>query len=152
MKIHSRAGFNPSLFLSLIRALFPYWSFFDRVGHQFELEFKVPNSKTWEPLSFGQVRSRLCFLFNANCNEAMAQVNIIEHFARDIQELQNINPAVHSRDVQNLTTFRLLKSLLKVKIQDYGLESKTIQFKILAESPNEKVVVYISDWISLESV
>ena len=151
MKIHSRAGFNPTLFFSLIRALFPYWSFFDRVGHQFELEFKVPDSKSWEPMSFEQARNRFSFVFNANCNEAMAQVNIIEHFARDIQELQILNPAIHSRDVQNLTTFKLLKSLLKVKIKDYELESKTIQFKILAESPNEKVVIYISDWISLES-
>lgn len=150
MKISSRAGFNPTLFLKLIRALFPYWSFFDRVGHQFELEFKVPDAKQWEPISFEQVRSRISFVFNPSGNEAMAQVNIIEHFAQDIQELQLINPAVHSKDVQNLTSFRLLKSLLKVKIRQYELPTNIIQFKILADSPTEKIVIYISDWLSLE--
>lgn len=143
--------FQLSVFLSLIRALFPHWNFYDEVGFQFLLQFKVPDSNRWEVISFEQRRRVLSLLFNPECNLALAQINIIEHFARDIQELQAVNPLIHSKDVQKLTSFKMLKSLLRIKLKEYELNVATIQFKIVACSPRESLDLYISDWMTLES-
>ena len=135
-------------FLNLIRALFPRWSFFDRIGHHFELEFKVQNSRDWQKISFDQDRKAFSLFVNPAVNLAMAQVNIIEHFMGEISDLQRINSEVDSKDVQDLTTFRLLRSLIEVKLEAFEIPAGPFQFKILACSPEEKLDVYISDWLS----
>lgn len=80
---------------------------------------------------------------------ALAQVNVIEHFAQDIQNLQSVNPLIDSKEVQGLTSFRLLKSILEEKMQDFEFAASSIQFKIVARSPDEIMDLYISDWIPL---
>lgn len=144
-----RKGFQLKLFMSLIRALFPKWSFFDQVAYSFEIEIKVPESQTWEVISFYQKRRPFSLFINSEMNLALAQVNVIEHFAKDIQNLQVINTTIDSKDVHELTTFKMLKSILKLKLSEYSYKPSTIQFKIVACSPQERLDVYISNWINL---
>lgn len=90
-------------------------------------------------------------LVNVDCNIKLAQINVIEHFARDVQELQVGNDLLCSQKVQELTSFKLLRSLIQMKLSEYLLESKTIQFQVLGSNYQEKVLIYVSDWLSLES-
>lgn len=145
-----RPRFEFTVFLSLIRAIFPNWNFFDRIAFNFELEFKVPDSKKWEPVLFVVPRQSWGILFNSDSNLNLAQINVIEHFARDIQELQILNPLVHSRDVNALSTFKMLKAILRHRLQDYEIQNEMIQFKITARGQTESRDIYISDWISME--
>ena len=133
--------------LSLVRALFPKWNFFDRIAFNFQLEFKIPGSTLWEPISFDQERRPFDVIINANYNLSLAQVSLLEHFSRDIQELQAANPLVDSKEVQALTSFKMLRSLLFFKLQEYELESDSVQFKIVACGEKEILDIYISDWI-----
>lgn len=143
-------SFQFSIFLNLIRALFPKWSFFDQIAYGFELEFKIPGATRWEPLSFQQSRQLFSLFLNPHGNLALAQGNILEHFVQDIQQLQLKNPLIDSKDVQSLTTFKMLKSLLEVKLQEYELGSSTVQFKVVARSQDDVQDFYISDWIHVE--
>ena len=140
------------MLLVLVRALFPNWNFFDRVSFNFEIYFKVPDSIRWEVISFEQKRQLLGLFFNADLNLTLAQINIIEHFAQDIQELQNINPLIHSKDVKKLTTFKMICSLIRIKLKDYELESSAIQFKIVACKSDEKIDLYVSEWLDRVSL
>ena len=139
--------FKKVTFLNIISELF---NFFDRVQYKFGLEFKIPDQKNWEPLTFQQKRKVWNLVLNSQCNEALAQINIIEHFARDIQELQQINPQVSSQEVRSLTTFKLVRSLLQARLQEYELGTTPIQFKIVANRLQDKLDVYISDWLQQE--
>ena len=123
--------------MNLFRALFPYWSFFDRVRFSYELRFREQGSENWEIISFNEKRRLLGLFFNPNINITMAQVNIIEHFVRDIHERQG--------SVEEFTTYKMLRSLVKFKINKSG----TIQFKITAVGHAETTDVFLSDWTSL---
>ena len=151
MTVNLRPGFQFKTFLHLLRALFPKWSFFDQVAYKFEVEFKVAGSSNWIPITFFQTRQPLGLFLNPQVNMALAQVNIIEHFAHDIQLLQQRNDQIRSKDVHKLTSYKLLHSLLYVKLKEFDLDPRTIQFKIVARSPQETVDVFISDWVTFES-
>ncbi len=148
---HQKSKFQFNTFINLIRALFPNWNFFDRVAFSFELWFKVRGSVKWEVISFEQTRQPFGLLLNPDVNIALAQINIVEHFTKDIQDLQSLNPLIHSRDVQNLSTFKMLRSLIEVKLKDFEVSTSEIQFKVVAINPKEKIDLYISDWINVES-
>ncbi len=147
MRSSQRKHFRLSSFLNLIRALFPTWNFFDQVQYQFGVEIKVPDLDRWEPLSFNQSRQAFNMALNGSANLAMAQVNVIEHFARDIQELLLDSPLVESRQVRSLTSFKLISALLKVKMQEYEVSPNSLQFKVVAIRKDEILDIYISDWI-----
>ncbi len=149
---HPKSKFQFNIFINLIRALFPNWNFFDRVAFSFELWFKVQGSTRWEAITFDQIRQPFGLLLNPDVNLALAQINIIEHFAKDIQDLQAINSLIHSREVQSLSTFKMLRSLIKLKLKDFEVPTSEVQFKVVAINPNEKIDLYISDWINVESV
>lgn len=146
-----RPGFQFKTFLNLVRALFPHWNFFDRIASHFELSFKIPGSTEWSLISFDEERKIFGLLVNPQCNLSLAHVNIIEHFAADIQQLQQFKSGLHSKDVQKLSTFKMICSLLRLKLSDYSLKTNSVQFKISAVSPSEEVVIYISDWLPMES-
>lgn len=146
-----RLGFKFKKFFHLIRAVFPRWNFFDQVAYNFELEFKVKDASNWSPIQFYQKRQPLSLFLNTQTNMALAEVNIIEHFAKDIQDLQNKNALVHSRDIHKLVSYKLLKSLIEIKLQDYELPSSSVQFKIVARNTQESLDIYISDWIIVGS-
>lgn len=141
---------NVHIFANLLRALFPKWNFFDQIAYSIELEFKVPGANEWTPVSFRQTRQFLSLFLNTETNLALAHINILEHFAEDIQVLKAHDPMIHSSDVQRLTTFKMVKSLLQIKLQDFELPSQTVQFKVLARNPDDVVDLYVSDWIQLE--
>lgn len=143
--------FQFKIFLNLIRALFPNWNFFDQVAYSFELEFKVPGGVHWEPISFYQPRKAFSLFLSPQSNMALAQVNVIEHFAQDIQTLQLENPLIDSKDVQRLTSYKILKSILEEKLKIFEFDSASIQFKVIARSPHEVLDLYISDIISVGS-
>jgi hypothetical protein len=140
--------FHFKTFLNLSRALFPQWHFFDQVGSTFELLFRISNSTSWEKVSFDQKHSYIGIFINVSINEALAQFNVVEHFAHDIQELQFKDPT--TKEVESLCTFSLLRSLLNVKLNDLSYKTELFQFKIVACRGFEKMDIYVSDWISAE--
>jgi hypothetical protein len=150
MTTNSPSRFQFKIFVNLLRSIFPNWNFFDRIAYSFELKFKAQNSLIWERISFDQHRNNpLGFFISPNCSMALAQVNLLEHFARDIQELQAAKSEIHFKDLQDLTTFKMIRSLLHVKLNESGFESNVIQFKIVACNQFEKVDIYISDLLTL---
>lgn len=147
--ILEQMNFRFSIFLNLIRALFPKWSFFDQVAFGFELEFKVPDSTKWEPVSFKAERSFFNLFSNPLCNLAILQGNVLEHFVQDIQRLQTVSPKLDSKEVQALTTFKMVTALLATKLDEYDLDSPTVQFKIVARSSDTVLDFYFSDWVQV---
>jgi hypothetical protein len=132
-----------------MRSLFPKWNFFDRIAYRFELEFKIPESEKWVGLKFVQTRQPLNLLVNPENNLELAQVAIIEQFAGNIQELFLENPLIDSIKVKNLTTYKMLLSLLQLKLSEFDYQPDSFQFKVVAVSPSERLDFYISDWIGL---
>lgn len=142
-------AFRPRLFFYLIRALIPRWNFFDHVNYQFELEFKIAGAETWEIVTFIQKKDLFGLLINPETNLDMAKVNIIEHFAYDVQDLISTNTQIRFKDVQRLTSFKLLRSLIETQLKSYELSNLTVQFKIVAANMEERKDIYISDWFDL---
>jgi hypothetical protein len=147
MAMNSRSGFQFSVFLSLIRALFPHWNFFDRVAHQFEVRYQTEEIPSWTLISFDQKPGFFSLFFNPSVNQALAEIGIIEHFAREIQE---IGTEAEADRIQGLSTFRMLKSLLRVKLADVGPVPSSLKFQIVARSPKETIEIYTSEWVTPE--
>ncbi|MBL7545452.1 MAG: hypothetical protein JNL11_16660 [Bdellovibrionaceae bacterium] len=135
--------FSIKLFLHLIRALFPRWDFFDQTGFAFELYFKAPQSLSWEYFSFIQDHKKACLIFNPALNEALALYGIVEQFAHDVQ---------NQNDVQQLTSFRLLCAVLKAKLLHEYPGYHSVQFKIIARNQSDAIQIYASDTIAVESL
>lgn len=141
--------------LYLFRALFPQWNFFDQVAYTFELHFRSTESTGWSKITFEKSRKSLGILNNSIVNESLAQFNIVEHFARDIQELQKTHPTPSASDLEQLSTFKMLRSLLSLKINTFEFKRidyiTSAQFKIVATSAKEHIDIYVSDWTFLEA-
>lgn len=120
--------------INLIRAVFPHWNFFDRISHSFELEFKTAISHQWQRISFDQKREIFSLFINPNCNMVLAQMNIIEHFVSDLQD---------SKD--NKTSYKLLTSLVRVKVNELGIKDQKIQFKIVSVMENKMDDLFVSE-------
>jgi len=137
----SKKQFDFQIFTSLIRALFPNWNFFDRIAYSFELQFQIESESEWQTISFSQKRNWYNLFFNPECNMALAQINIIEHFARDLQEVRlQFDSVLAEEKIQNLTTFRLLKSLLNNRPSP----GQSLIFKIVAVQPSGSLDLYMS--------
>lgn len=137
----SKKQFDFQIFTSLIRALFPNWNFFDRIAYSFELQFQIESESEWQTISFSQKRKWYNLFFNPECNMALAQINIIEHFARDLQEVRlQFDSVLAEEKIQNLTTFRLLKSLLNNRPSP----GQSLIFKIVAVQPSGSLDLYMS--------
>lgn len=141
--------FNFKLFLALIRALFPRWNFFDFVGYNFQVSFKVPDQNHWEILSFEVERKSMGLMLNSECNLNLAKVNIIEHFAQDIQNLTLELNQVSLLDLQKKASYLMLEEILKVELSQFELYQSTFQFKVTAIKDSERLDLFFSDWISL---
>ena len=94
--------------MNLLRSLFPHWNFFDRLVKTYDLEVKLQGRDSWERVSFDQRRHSFSLNVNADLNLALANVSLLVHFARDVEESAAI-------DIKNLTTFKMSHSLVKVK-------------------------------------
>lgn len=86
--------------MNFFRALFPHWSFFDRVVNSYDLEVKLQGEEAWQRVSFDQKRSFFSLNVNAELNLALANVSLLEHFARDLE---------------NPTLEKMVRSLVAVK-------------------------------------
>lgn len=141
--------FRFSIFLSLIRSLFPRWDFFDQIAFSFVVYFKMSLDTEWKKLSFTQSRKSSRLFFNHQVNDTLMQSSVVEQFARDIQELQLHKPNFEKSDLENLTTFQLLCSLLRVKLKHEVPHYNEFQFKIVAQNPNEEIDIYTSEKLPL---
>ena len=121
--------------LHWLRVLFPRWNFYDQVAYHFDLEFQI-GERDWTRIPFVEARRRFGLFLNPSVNLTLAHVNILEHFAQD----------VHS-----VTTYQMLLSLLRVKFQEFGLNPESFRFRVIALRPNERIELYVSDWIVKES-
>lgn len=130
-------------FLNLIRALFPYWSFFAQTAYTFQVSVYVPETESWIPLTFTTKFKNNFLLCNPTPNYLMAQFNVVEHFARDIQD--------HTTDVHALTTYKLLCSILRIHLPD-DYPHSTFQFKIVAKDEINTVELFRSGNITKEPV
>ncbi|MBL7556820.1 MAG: hypothetical protein JNM24_13440 [Bdellovibrionaceae bacterium] len=141
--------FQLTTFLSLIRSLFPRWDFFDQVAFSFNVFFKTSPDPSWKRLSFDQPHKNLRILFNPIINNALVEASIVEHFARDIQELEKDKPDFNTLDLDNLTSYQLLCSLLQVKLKRENLQDDGFQFKIVAHGTNSTIDIYTSQILPL---
>lgn len=130
-------------FFNLIRALFPQWSFFDRVSYQFELQYKK-ESDQWQPLVFEVHRPRGGILLNAVCNMTLAQIHLLEYFVRDVQEMGE-------EEFQRSSNYQMLFSLVMVKLRQIGITSGQTQFRIRAFDENESLEIFVSDIFNVEA-
>ena len=69
---------------------------------------------------------------------ALAQMNIIEHFVSDLQDSK-----------ENPTSYKLLISLVKVKLAELGINNQKIQFKIISMTESETDDVFVSEMVDL---
>lgn len=141
--------FQLTTFLSLIRSLFPRWDFFDQVAFSFNVFFKTSPDTSWKRLSFDQPHKSSRILFNPFINNALAEASIVEHFARDIQELEKDKPDFNTSDLDNLTSYQVLCSLLQVKLKRENLQDDGFQFKIVAHGTNATIDIYTSQILPL---
>jgi hypothetical protein len=123
--------------IQFFRSLFPHWNFFDRIGYAFDLEVKSQGSSTWQKVVFRQKRTLLGLFFNPDDNLTLSEVNILEHFAGEVQDSTPSNTI-------NLATYKMIKSLLELQFGKISL-----QFKIVGSNKMEKVDIYVSDLIKL---
>ncbi len=129
---------------NLIRVLFPRWAFFEKIGHRFDLEFKVTGSHDWNKIDFSQTRQPLSFFINPEANLAMAHVNIIEHFVSDLQDSPKTNPL-------ELRTYPLLSSLILEKVKLYEFDASSLQFRILARKGKEIEPLFYSNILKVKT-
>lgn len=129
-------------FFYLVRALFPRWNFFDRVGFQFNLYFCTDQNSTWTPFNFNQRRRPGQIFFNPHFNLALAHISIIQHFVHDLQSDKN---------VESLTSFRLLKSFVETYLSEQNIKSNSAQFKIVAQRATETLELFTSTSFSVNS-
>lgn len=113
------------------------------------MEFKIAESQNWEKITFHQKKDLFGLLVSPEINFDMAKINIIEHFAYDIQHIIYLHSQIKFKEVQKLTSFKLLKALLESKIKNYSISNRTIQFKIVAVNLRERKDIYISDWFQM---
>lgn len=149
MNIRREAPFHFKNFLNLIRALFPHWNFFDRIAHSFAVEYKVSTGTQWQRLAFSQKRANLGIFLNPNLNESLAQVNVIEHFVKNIQDLQTKSANIQTSSIETLSSYKILLSILRLKLQDGEVSNKKIQFKIVANNDNENLDIFVSSEVQL---
>jgi hypothetical protein len=142
-------NFQFSIFLNLIRSLFPRWDFFDQIAFSFVVYFKMSSHTDWEKLTFTQPHKLSRLVFNQAVNDTLMQSSVVEQFARDIQELQTESPNFSQTDLGQLTTYQLLCSLLQVKLKHRNSFDSEYQFKIVAKNENEEIDIYISNKLLL---
>lgn len=133
--------FKFAVFLSLIRSVFPRWDFFDQIAFSFNVYFKMSSDTEWKRLVFDQPHKTSRLVFNPLVNQALAEASLVEHFARDVQEDTNVD---------NLTSYQLLCSLLRTKLSHEKKYNKDFQFKIVATGESSTVDIYTSRPLSFE--
>ena len=92
--------------MNLFRSLLPHWNFFDRIIQTYGVEYRLKNSHSWQTLSFDQKRCSYSLNVNADLNLALANVSLLAHLAREIDEANPDN-------FKKLTTFKMIQEIVK---------------------------------------
>jgi hypothetical protein len=132
--------------LELIRVIFPRWNFFDRVGYQLLLEVKQLGTKEWVPLAFEATRSLGALFVNPEATRLHAEMTTLENFVQDVQKLVDPEGKVDSDRVKMLTSFKMVRSLVMNRLMVTSADE--IQFRVSAKTPEESVVLYVSDAVA----
>ncbi|XGC80635.1 hypothetical protein ACES2L_15010 [Bdellovibrio bacteriovorus] len=136
--IEAGPKFQIKKLINLIRVLFPNWNFFNQVAYEFNLWVLAPGATDWTLLSFDQKRKVLGVFVNPEVNLALAKLNLLEHFAQDLQS------DLADEDVTQLTTYRMVKSLVTEKLIELKIDPKA-RFKLVANNPSETLDLFVSD-------
>lgn len=83
---------------------------------------------------------------NSEIHLKLAQKNILEHFVQDLQEWQGQRTPVERNQIQNITSFKLLRSLIEVHFEQDSNAKTQFQIRILALSSQGPLELFISDW------
>ena len=136
--------------LGLFRALFPRWNFFDQVSHDLSLEFKPVGLSEWQVISFDAVRTPFSLLINPAVTLLYAEMSLLADFTSDLRPLIGADGLVNSRDVFQLTTFQMIKSLVFSRLIEFETNAVEFQFRVIAKSEVENSVVFVSDVLAGE--
>lgn len=131
-------------FLHLIRVIFPTWNFFDQVGDAVELRFKLSEQMTWQTYNWERALKPWSLFSNASHNLRLAHYNVLEHFVSDLQTFD--------KDVETLTTYKLLRSFLVLDLLQRWPDTLKIQFQIRILQNGQKSELFSSPWIDKESL
>ena len=132
--------------MELIRALFPRWNFFDRVGFSLLLEVKELGTKEWLPLVFNAQRTSGGLFVNPDVTRLHAEMSTIENFVQDVQKLIDANGLVDSARVKKLTSFKMVRSLVMNRLMVGSYDE--VQFRVSAQAGDETVILYVSDTVA----
>jgi hypothetical protein len=135
----------------LFRAFLPNWSFFDSIGKEFKLEIRFDPQGKWIGLEFSALQSQSSLLFNAHVNLLLATIDVVEHFATDVQRLMLTEPQPTPKLLEGLTSYRLVQNLIHSEIKSFEPQPTSFQFKLIALSPSTCDVIFISHWLKTSS-
>ena len=145
-------SFELRSFLNLIRALFPKWSFFDESGHLFYLEVKAVGSDVWTNLKEDQERSAFGLFFNPSTNLSHAFDTLIQQFVFDLQDLLEADATPDEATLENMATYKMVRSLALRDLQNTDFKFGSFQFRISAHRDGVVENVFVSNVISSRSV
>ncbi len=134
-------GSGAKIFLNLVRALFPRWDFYDRTGHQLDLEYKTEKSE-WCAFTFTENRRWFSLFVNPQLNLALAEISLIEQFVMGLQEMQAGGRDVRAEEITALSAYQMLGALVGTRI------SADFRFRILALRGGQTDEIFVSDMVS----
>jgi hypothetical protein len=138
-----------------IRALFPSWKFFDRLGEVPVLEFQVTshaapddNALEWKPLPAAGPRPLSALIFNPSGNRNFALQTLISQWVDDIQEL----PSSSIEAIEAALSFQLICNWIRKEITGGAPQSSVAQtkfrFRLLAVGADQsRELFFQSSWL-----
>ena len=134
--------------LSYFRALFPNWNFFDQIGSDFKLQFRRHSlDQEWEDFPFVFDQPTCWLSLNPQIHLKLAQKNILEHFVQDLQEWQSLETQSRRNQVEDITSFKLLKSLIEIHLEQTKVPEARFQVRILALDQQGTQELFVSGWL-----
>lgn len=132
--------------LFLLRSFFPNWRFYHGFGHQPRLFVRtLDEDSQWGDWQMFMPRApfKLATLFhNPRNNLLLAQQNLVDHLAFDIQNLPE------GRDARELVTYRMVTRLAHDWLRAQGHDTRRWQFEIRQvpplHAPTEDMAILVS--------
>ncbi len=131
--------------LELFRSLFPRWNFFDQISQQLKLEFKPVGIASWQAAGFEATRAPFSLLVNPAVTLLHAELNLLGDFVAALNTMIGPDGLVSSQDVEKLTSFRMIRSLVFARLKEFETNATEFQFRISADKKNGRDIVFVSD-------
>ena len=130
----------------LLRSFFPNWRFYHGFGSQPRLFTRTqqPNGEwtEWQMFMPRAKRSPRDLFHNPRNNLLLANQNLVDHLAFDIQTLPEYKSAVE------LVSYQMVTRLAHGLVQQQGLHGRNWQFQVLQvpplQTPNESMTILLS--------